>query len=119
MPAHRSYCAQGRRINMLRNMIGCWSQIARKLQRCQLIFFDHTYENLSDKLHDRLDQVFADADLYGSEFVRFIPRLARADFDPCHGRADVYLDTLGFSGFNSCDAGDRRTCRSSHWMGNS
>ena len=76
-------------------------EIARQLGRCQVIFFHDFMENLSEKLQQRLETVFADADLHFPEYGVFIPRLTRPAFYGLLQRADIYLDTIGFSGFNT------------------
>jgi predicted O-linked N-acetylglucosamine transferase (SPINDLY family) len=75
--------------------------IARRLGRCQFIFFNHFRENLSEKLQRRLDSAFAQADMYFSEHATSLPWLTRPAFFGLLRRADVFLDTIGFSGFNT------------------
>ena len=77
------------------------AQIARKLGRCQLVFFTHQSPALSDLLARRLRDAFAHAQLELDEFVTFIPFQTQQSFYGLLKRADVYLDTIGFSGFNS------------------
>jgi protein O-GlcNAc transferase len=76
-------------------------EIARRLGRCQFIFFNDDQENLSEKLQSRLDVAFAQSDLYFPEYSVFIPWQRRPAFYGLLQRADVYLDTIGFSGFNT------------------
>ncbi len=76
-------------------------QIAQELGRCQFIFFDYDQQNLSEKLKERLQVAFEDAGLYLEEFVVFLPWLSRSQFYALLKRADVFLDTIGFSGFNT------------------
>ena len=76
-------------------------EIAKSLGRCQFIFFNHLLENLSEQLQQRLEGAFANADLYFDEHAVFISWLNRPAFYGLLHRADVYLDTIGFSGFNT------------------
>ena len=76
-------------------------EIARRLGACRFIFFNHVYENLSEALEQRLSMAFERADLYFPNFGTFIPRLSRPRFYGLMRRADVCLDTMGFSGFNT------------------
>jgi predicted O-linked N-acetylglucosamine transferase (SPINDLY family) len=72
--------------------------IARRLGKCRLVFFTHRYRALSEKLRERL------ATAFGAEFERFVsfvPWQAKAEFHGWLQAADVYLDTIGFSGFNT------------------
>jgi predicted O-linked N-acetylglucosamine transferase (SPINDLY family) len=78
-----------------------FADIARRLDRCQFIFFNDEQENLSEKLRQRLASVFARSDLYFDEYCVFIPWLPRPDFYGLLHQADIYLDTIGFSGFNT------------------
>jgi predicted O-linked N-acetylglucosamine transferase (SPINDLY family) len=76
-------------------------EIARRLGRCQFLFFLYDQENLSEKLMSRLDAAFGEAGMYADEFVTFLPWQSRTQFYGLLRRADVLLDTLGFSGFNT------------------
>ena len=76
-------------------------EIARALGRCRLLFFRHSASELSAKLHLRLRSAFAREHMDIDEFVSFIPWQTLADFYGLLRRADVYLDTIGFSGFNT------------------
>ena len=77
-------------------------EIARRLGRCRFLFFtDPTRRALSQKLQQRLRAAFAGAGLNGDDFVVFLPWLPRPVFFGLLQRADVFLDTIGFSGFNN------------------
>jgi predicted O-linked N-acetylglucosamine transferase (SPINDLY family) len=76
-------------------------EIARRLGRCTLAFFIDPHSGLSAKLQKRLERAFAVAGLDAARYVRFLPRLARPDFFALMRVADLYLDTIGFSGFNT------------------
>ena len=49
----------------------------------------------------RLEYAFERSGLEPREFLRVVPRLDRAAFFGFLQSADVYLDTIGFSGFNT------------------
>jgi len=76
-------------------------RIARELRSCQLVFFDYTTAQLSDKLKLRLKRVFERDGLDFARHVVFVPWQSRAHFYGLMRRADVFLDTIGFSGFNT------------------
>ncbi len=77
-------------------------EIARRLGPCQLVFFDNTSDpNASTILMDRLNKVFRRAGLDFHNFVQLVPWLNKQTFHGLMQRADVYLDTIGFSGFNT------------------
>jgi len=78
-----------------------FTEIARRLGRCRFIFFTHQVRNLSEKLRRRLEIVFARSRLNLGDFVTFIPWQNWPQFYGLLKRADVFLDTIGFSGFNT------------------
>jgi len=76
-------------------------EIARRIGPCQLCFFICGNPALSEKLRRRLALAFSRAGLDFDRHVRFIPWLAPHEFYALMRRADVMLDTVGFSGFNT------------------
>jgi predicted O-linked N-acetylglucosamine transferase (SPINDLY family) len=78
-----------------------WVEIARRLGRCTLVFFRHEIAELSERLHGRIAAAFRDAGLDPARHLAWIPWQPRARFFALLRQADVYLDTLGFSGFNT------------------
>jgi predicted O-linked N-acetylglucosamine transferase (SPINDLY family) len=77
-----------------------FTEIAKRLGQCQFIFFDFD-ENLTAILRERLQATFAHAQLDANQYLRFIPFLKKAEFYGLMQKADLYLDTIGFSGFNT------------------
>ncbi len=76
-------------------------EIARRLGPCRFLFFTHSTRELSEKLRARLASAFARSGLDFERYVSFVPWQARGEFLGLLSRADVYLDSIGFSGFNS------------------
>lgn len=76
-------------------------EIAKRLGKCQFVFFTHTNKWLSLALAARLRQAFEGAGLDFDDYGVFIPWLKHGEFYGLMQRADVFLDTLGFSGFNT------------------
>ena len=81
-------------------------EIARQLGQCTFIFFaakGHGKKvlDLSARLHRRLRDAFAREGLDFSRFVALLPWQSRPSFYGLMMRADVCLDTIGFSGFNT------------------
>jgi protein O-GlcNAc transferase len=74
-------------------------EIARRLGKCRLVFFTYRVHALSEKLRLRLARAFGAADF--ERFVSFVPWQPKPQFHGWLEAADVYLDTVGFSGFNS------------------
>lgn len=75
-------------------------EIAKKLGQCQFIFFNFD-GNLTSILKERLQTAFTNAQLDPNQFLRFIPFLKKKEFHGLMQKADLYLDTIGFSGFNT------------------
>jgi predicted O-linked N-acetylglucosamine transferase (SPINDLY family) len=76
-------------------------RIARQLERCRFVFFTHWTQALSEKLRLRLVRAFDQEGLDFGRYVSFLPWLTRPAFFGLMQRADVFLDTIGFSGFNT------------------
>ena len=75
--------------------------IARRLGRCRFIFFQSRLNRTWDKVRRRLAAAFAQSRLDFDDFVTFIPWQDRPAFYGLLKHSDVYLDTIGFSGFNT------------------
>lgn len=75
--------------------------IARKLSTCQFIFFQSPEESLSAALRNRLSKAFALENLNAADYIRFIPWQKTEAFYGLMKLAHVFLDTIGFSGFNT------------------
>lgn len=75
--------------------------IAKKLSACQFIFFQNQESYLSAAFKARLAKAFELENLNMSDFVRFIPWQKMEAFYGLMHKADVFLDTIGFSGFNT------------------
>jgi len=80
-----------------------YPEIARRLAPpgCRFVFFAQTPKATCDALARRLERAFGDAGLDFGRFVVFVPMLPRPAFHGLLRRADLMLDTPGFSGFNT------------------
>lgn len=76
-------------------------EIARRLTRCRILFFTHRVRTLSDLLQARLRAAFERDGLEFERYAAFVPWQDKAPFYGLLAHADVYLDTIGFSGFNT------------------
>jgi len=76
-------------------------EIARRLGSCRFVFFTYQVPEQSEKLRRRLEHAFRGARLKYDGFVRFIPWQNGPGFYGLMDRADVFLDTIGFSTFNT------------------
>lgn len=75
-------------------------EIARRIPEAQFIFFKFP-DMPTDLLKARLSKLFSDANLDFNHQVIFIPLLPVTQFYGLMKVANVFLDTLGFSGFNT------------------
>ena len=73
-------------------------EIAKRLGDCQFIFFMFD-ENLTPTLKERIEQAFSKSQLNPNQFIRYAPFLKKEAFFGLMQKADLYLDTIGFSGF--------------------
>lgn len=76
-------------------------EIARRLGRCRFVFFTHWTRGLSEKLRLRLAGAFSRSGLDFDQYAAFISWQQKPAFYQLLKRADVFLDTIGFSGFNT------------------
>jgi predicted O-linked N-acetylglucosamine transferase (SPINDLY family) len=77
-------------------------EIAGRLERCRIVFFTYpSSPHMSLKLRARLESAFARRGMQARDFVEFLPWQEGADFFAILSSADVFLDTIGFSGFNT------------------
>jgi predicted O-linked N-acetylglucosamine transferase (SPINDLY family) len=76
--------------------------IARRLGECQLVFFTPARADaLMHKLRERMARSFSAAGLDLQAHAVFVPWQSRPQFYGLLSQADVFLDTMGFSGFNT------------------
>ena len=61
------------------------------------MFDEHTFTIVMDRLH----QAFKNANLDPNKFIHYAPFLKKEAFFGLMQKADLYLDTIGFSGFNT------------------
>ncbi|HEX9395651.1 MAG TPA: tetratricopeptide repeat protein [Burkholderiales bacterium] len=76
-------------------------EIATRLGPCRFVFFAYGAEGPWQRLRARLEQTFAARRLDFATHVTFLPWQSSAAFQGWLSRADVFLDTIGFSGFNT------------------
>lgn len=75
-------------------------EIAKRLGECQLIFFDFQ-SDLTKILKERLEVSFQKWNLRLEDYAKFIPYQSKGNFHELMRQSDLYLDTIGFSGFNT------------------
>lgn len=77
-----------------------FADIANKLMDCHLVFFSKNNHWLTI-FKNRLTTQFKKLNLEIDDYVKFIPWLKPSEFYGLMERSDVFLDTIGFSGFNT------------------
>jgi predicted O-linked N-acetylglucosamine transferase (SPINDLY family) len=75
--------------------------IAKQLGSCQFIFFTYINKQLTYLLKERLASHFSESGLNSNDYCIFIPWQPKSAFYGLMNKADIYLDTIGFSGFNT------------------
>jgi protein O-GlcNAc transferase len=76
-------------------------EITKRAGKCRFVFFESRHKWMSAALRERLTRAFADAGLLFDVHATFVRWLKRGEFHGLMERADVFLDTIGFSGFNT------------------
>ena len=81
---------------------GIFTQIARKVPTAAFVFFTHhELPPLSKRLLDRLSACFGDENMDFARYAVVVPWQPKPRFYALLKQADVFLDTIGFSGFNT------------------
>ena len=76
--------------------------IAREVPYCQFAFIRYRRgDEVTDLFRQRLAKVFAAQGLDANRHCVFLPRLDQSKFLAAAGQADIFLDSLGWSGCNS------------------
>lgn len=78
-----------------------YPEIAQRAPNCRLVFFTSPVPRLSENFRQRLIDAFRLRGLVPAEHIAFIPWQTPAEFFGLLQRADVLLDSVGFSGFNT------------------
>ncbi|HZT24672.1 MAG TPA: tetratricopeptide repeat protein [Pseudolabrys sp.] len=79
-----------------------FARIAKAAGDCQFVFVRHTGgPPVNELFQRRLDAAFAAEGLKASDHCVFLGRLNQSQFIAAIGQADVFLDSIGWSGCNS------------------
>ncbi|MBC7603084.1 MAG: tetratricopeptide repeat protein [Ramlibacter sp.] len=78
-----------------------WADIARRLPQARLVFFRSGASQMQDRLAKRLRIAFDRHGLRIDDHVVWVPHLSRPQFFGLMHEATLFLDTVGFSGFNT------------------
>ncbi len=78
-----------------------FAEIAHRLGSCRIVFFEHANHALFKRVAERVRAAFDARGLEFDRYVAIVPWQTPAAFFGWLQRADLYLDTIGFSGFNT------------------
>jgi protein O-GlcNAc transferase len=77
-------------------------RIAAATDDCQFVFIEHGNGSyVTDIFRERLDRAFATAGLHAADHCVVLPRMEIQTFLGVMGLCDVFLDSVGWSGFNT------------------
>jgi protein O-GlcNAc transferase len=83
-----------------------WLNVAKRLPNAQLLFFLHTRRaGTSNRIRGRLERLFEQEGMDLNNHAVFLPWLTANRFFGIMKRSTVFLDTIGFSGFNTAQQG--------------
>jgi protein O-GlcNAc transferase len=80
---------------------GLWADIAQQLPHARLVFFRGGAPQLAARLEQRLQQVFEARGMELARHAVWLPKLSRPQFFGLMREATLFLDSVGFSGFNT------------------
>ncbi|WP_448562716.1 tetratricopeptide repeat protein [Trichothermofontia sp.] len=75
--------------------------IAHQVKEARFAFLSHPSQHITDKLRGRLYRAFKEFNLDHEEFCIFLPRLNHQPYLRLNLAADIFLDTLSWSGGNT------------------
>jgi predicted O-linked N-acetylglucosamine transferase (SPINDLY family) len=79
-----------------------WPRIAQAAGACQFVFIGLPQASAAERVfRARLARAFAHAGLDVDQYCVFLPRMSEAEFSSAMAAADVFLDSLEWSGCNS------------------
>jgi predicted O-linked N-acetylglucosamine transferase (SPINDLY family) len=79
-----------------------FARIAKLVGNCQFVFIKHAKEAaVVDLFQRRLNSVFSERGLTASDHCLFVETLTTDRYVAAMGNCDIFLDSIGWSGFNS------------------
>jgi protein O-GlcNAc transferase len=76
-------------------------QIAQQVDNCQFLFISHISNYVTEQFLSRMRQAFKRFDLNPDDYIVILPKLNSAQYHSVNGIADIYLDSIGWSGGNT------------------
>lgn len=78
-----------------------YPRIAQKADNCQFAFISERNDYVTEQFRTRLSGAFRRFGMAAEDYVVFLPRLDPRRYHAINCLADIYLDTIGWSGCNS------------------
>jgi protein O-GlcNAc transferase len=94
------FCAQSL-FKYLPQYDGVFARIAREADNCQFAFIQGKSVHLNNQFRNRLLKAFAREGLRGEDHVVLLPHLDPERYHAMNRLADIFLDSIGWSGCNS------------------
>ncbi|MEE3718793.1 tetratricopeptide repeat protein [Tumidithrix elongata RA019] len=80
-----------------------FAAIAAQVPQAKFVFLAHPRSSeITDRFSARLSRTFAEFDLHSQDYCLILPQQERREYLSLHLRSDVFLDTLAWSGNNTC-----------------
>lgn len=76
-------------------------EIASRVRNCEFWFFEGSMPGIQGTVQTRLSSAFSSYGLSYNDFVHFLPPMDYLNFLRINQRADIFLDTIGWSGMNT------------------
>jgi predicted O-linked N-acetylglucosamine transferase (SPINDLY family) len=76
-------------------------KIAKQCPEVQFVFIESIPKELTQRLKNRLKDVFTAEGLNSDDFICFVRRLSTPEYIQLHELCELYLDTFYWSGFNT------------------
>jgi protein O-GlcNAc transferase len=78
-----------------------YPHIAEKTGNCQFLFISHKSSYITEQFRVRIYKCFEKFALRPCDYVVFLPRLDAREYTAIDSLADIYLDSIGWSGCNT------------------
>jgi len=76
-------------------------RIAQQIPDCQFIFISNVSNNLTEQVRSRFNHAFQRHNLDAENYIVFLPILSSEQYHAVNHLADIYLDSIEWSGCNS------------------
>ena len=78
-----------------------YPRIAREVHDCKFLFIADKSTNITEQFSLRLSMAFKEFNMDAKKYMIILPRLDASSYSAINSLADIYLDSIGWSGCNS------------------